>query len=159
MLASSLLRPPTVIVPSRLNNRYRPILDQAKETSVLIHEPDDENLLILRAALVDDLVLAQEHTANFAQFLLATTGGGAPRPDVLGRLAWIADLAPESYALFAPRYLRTFAGSALRGGWSRLEQFLQRWKEAAEVESDPDLLAVLTDQGVPEEYVDLPRPS
>jgi hypothetical protein len=160
MLAAGLLRAPTVIAPSRLNNRYRPVLDQAKATSVLIHESDDENLMILRASIVDELVLASEHTANFAQFLLATANGTTRGSvDALGRLAWMSDLSDESFASFAPRYGRAFAESVLRSDWSRLEQFLDRWQEAAEIESSPELVALLAEDVDSEQFVDIARPA
>jgi hypothetical protein len=160
MIAAGRLRAPTIIAPSRLNNRYRPVLDQAKATSVLIHESDNENLMILRASIVDDFVLAGEHTANFAQFLLATASGKTRGSvETLGRLAWISDLSDESFAAFAPRYGHAFAESALRTDWSRLEQFLARWQEAAEIESDPELVALLAEEDDPDQFVDIARPS
>ena len=160
MFSASLLRQPQVISPSRLNNGYRPVLKQAKETSVLIHESDEDNLMIIRAALVDDLVVAMEHAANFAQFTLAAGDCSTmPRIEALGRLAWIADLTPKSFEMFAPRYRRVFAESMLRNDWSRLEELLGRWQEPAEIEGDPELLAILGEEDRPDEFVDLERPS
>lgn len=125
----------------------------------LIHEPDDNNLFILRVAIVEALVSGSEHAEDLGQFILATQEAEMPRFEMLGRLAWVADLSPESFREFQHAYLRTFAESVLKREWGRLETFLARWREAAEVEGDPDLLAEILAEGDPLEHVDLDRPA
>ena len=145
-------RHPQIFDRSRLKSGYRGILDRAKaDGAVLIRDQDDENLYLVREDLFCAYEIAQAEAQDFSQFVAgleaAITGKRKPSALTLGRLSWAAELSPDSFRQFAVEYIGSFLRAVNTSVWDRHHQLLIQWRDTAAIESDPELMARITDRG------------
>jgi hypothetical protein len=70
-------------------------------------------------------------------------------------LIWANDLSDEDKTQFQKELLTTALRACVTNKWDAVGELLEDWKATAEVEIDPELAMVLTEEDNPGEYVSL----
>jgi len=70
-------------------------------------------------------------------------------------LIWANDLSDENRTQFQKELLTTALRACMTNKWDAVGELLEDWQATAEVENDPELAMLLTEEGNPSEYVSL----
>lgn len=147
---------------SELNDNYRRILDEAKETGIArVRDRDGVSLLVIPEDAVKQVVVAQD-LAQVARDLVVLLRAGSGKTDMPRLLAsawpWLRWFDEEDRAECLGELSDLFLEAAAIGNLARFKKALRAWRVTAEALEDDRARAILLGgQDSPDDYVEVGR--
>jgi hypothetical protein len=130
---------------SELQRDPRSVAALADEGDVRVRRRDGAPLLLIREDRASSATEGAITAARALRNLLAHISAGTVAESLRDEFPWTDYLPENDQAQFATEFARTFQACAELGGWSKLAELVDGWRNTAYIHTDPELVRQLTE--------------